>query len=100
MHFSAISVVRLKTISECKAAIYCIKEDFQNVAGGFKAWSSGSEYSLTRDAQQKIETIERKINRLREKNIKHQYNNFIKTNPTVTWEDYLKNNLYVESCEF
>lgn len=64
MKAASVRLASLKTFNDCLEAIESIENDYQNVLGGLKAWNSGRETTLTREAQKKIKAIETKMGTL------------------------------------
>ena len=64
MKASLIKVRELKTVQDCYAAVEAIEDDWLNVQGGLKAWTSGDETHLTSEAQRKVDALHRKIDKL------------------------------------
>lgn len=60
MKASEISVVNMKSASDCYKAIDAIWGDYANCLGGIKAFMSGRQTYLTESAKKKVEALERK----------------------------------------
>lgn len=60
MKASEISVVSMKSASDCYKAIDAIWNDYANCVGGIKAFTSGRPTYLTEIAKKKVEALERK----------------------------------------
>lgn len=60
MRASEISVVNMKSASDCYKAIDAIWGDSRNCLGGIVAFMSGKQTYLTETAKKKVEALERK----------------------------------------
>ena len=67
MKASTVKVNELEDGFACSEAIRSIEMDYRNIIGGIKAATSGERTYLTRTAEQKIEAINRRLNKLAEK---------------------------------
>ena len=63
MKASKVKVADLKTYTDCVDAIDSIKTDSANCVGGWKAWVSGRQTYITQAAENKIDAINRKIDK-------------------------------------
>jgi len=63
MKASKVKVADLKTYTDCVDAIDAINMDSSNCVGGWKAWASGTPTYLTQSAENKIDAINRKIDK-------------------------------------
>jgi len=63
MRASKVKVADLKTYTDCVDAIDSIKMDSANCVGGWKSWVSGRPTYITQAAENKIDAINRKINK-------------------------------------
>jgi hypothetical protein len=63
MKASSVKVSELKTAVDCFEAIDAIEMDIDNCLGGHKAWVSGQKTYLTVAAKNKIEAINRKLDK-------------------------------------
>ena len=64
MKAALINTRDLTTYEECDRAIDSVKTDWRNVVGGIDAWNSGRETILTTTAQRKIDSLQRKIDKM------------------------------------
>ncbi|HCE4999455.1 TPA: hypothetical protein NGW16_004191 [Vibrio parahaemolyticus] len=94
MLYSNVLLSNLKTYDECDKAIDSIESDYHNVVGGFKSWNSGKQTFLLKGAETKIKAIKNKQDRLFINGLKKSYEEYAKTNPNVSWEEYYDNELY------
>ena len=54
----------LTTYEQCAEAIEAIESDYGNVAGGLRAWNSGTQTHLTASAARKVVSIQAKMTRM------------------------------------
>ena len=66
MKASTVEVNELEDVFSCSEAIRSIEMDYRNIIGGIKAATSGERTYLTCTAEQKIEAINRRLNKLAE----------------------------------
>jgi hypothetical protein len=64
MKANHVLIAALHTYEQMAAAIQLIEDDYQNVLGGLRAWTSGHETHLTVAAEKKIASIRRKMENL------------------------------------
>lgn len=84
----------LKTYEDCDKAIDSIESDYLNIIGGFKAWNAGKQTYLLKGAENKIQAIKNKQERLFINGLKESYKEYVKRNPNVSWNEYYDNELY------
>lgn len=95
MKYSRVAIVDLKTIEECDEAISSIENDYLNCSGGIKAWTSGYTTYLTTAAQNKVDAITRKSEKLWIKWMKDQYKIYVKQcGADVSFEEYEEKEMY------
>lgn len=94
MKFSRVVIADLKTMEECDNMVESIENDYLNCAGGISAWTSGYQTYLLTGAENKIEAIKRKNDRLWTKMIKAEYKKYLKENDFITFEEYEERELY------
>jgi hypothetical protein len=67
MKHTNISISACKTYQDCDKAIDAIENDPKNVQGGMRAWTSGYETHLLVGAQNKVDALQKKSNKLADK---------------------------------
>ncbi len=89
MHYSNVKLSNLNTIEACQNAIDAIENDYQNIAGGFKAWNSGYQTELTKAAQNKIEAIQRKEDKLFSLINKEKFKKYQSDGGELSFEEFM-----------
>lgn len=94
MHYSRIVISNLKTYDDCSKAIDDIENDYRNIQGGMSSWNSGYESHLLEGAKKKLAAVNRKQEKCFIKGLKLSYKEYVKKNPTITWETYYEDELF------